>query len=300
MDLKKKFSSQFYYYQWLFSTRKERKLFPKLKILSHKRTIQEIVAHKKSMSRFGDGEFRLLFPEFHLEFQSNNEEIRKRLKEVLTSHSKNHLVCLPEPFAKVSQLELTTKYWWKKFINNFGNRISPFLDPAKTYGNSFITRFYIGYKDKSEATITQTVSLLKQIWDKQDILIIEGKYSRLGIGNNLFDNVNSLRRIITLDKNAFSLYNEILDAAKKHGRNRLILIALGPTATILSHDLAKEQYWALDVGHIDIEYMWFLIKAKDKVAIEGRHVNEAEDQKSLDLPENYKKEYHESIILEIK
>ena len=39
-----------------------------------------------------------------------------------------------------------------------------------------------------------------------------------------------------------------------------MLIALGPTATILAYDLAEKGVQALDVGHIDIEYEWFLRK----------------------------------------
>ena len=38
----------------------------------------------------------------------------------------------------------------------------------------------------------------------------------------------------------------------------MILIALGPTATVLAYDLAKAGYWALDIGHLDLEYEWFL------------------------------------------
>lgn len=32
---------------------------------------------------------------------------------------------------------------------------------------------------------------------------------------------------------------------------RLILIALGMTATVLAYDLSKAGFWAIDIGHID-------------------------------------------------
>ena len=54
----------------------------------------------------------------------------------------------------------------------------------------------------------------------------------------------------------------------------MFIIALGPTATILASDLSKEGYRALDLGHIDIEYEWFLLKATKKVAIKNKYVNE--------------------------
>ncbi|MCF2221921.1 GT-D fold domain-containing protein [Chryseobacterium sp. PS-8] len=56
----------------------------------------------------------------------------------------------------------------------------------------------------------------------------------------------------------------------------------------------------MDIGHIDIEYIWFLKKATEKIAIEGRHVNEAEKQESFDIPEEFARSYQESIILEVK
>jgi hypothetical protein len=32
--------------------------------------------------------------------------------------------------------------------------------------------------------------------------------------------------------------------------DKLILIALGPTATVLAYDLAKKGYQAIDIGHL--------------------------------------------------
>jgi len=65
----------------------------------------------------------------------------------------------------------------------------------------------------------------------------------MGIGNDLFDGVSSLQRLICPSKNAFSHYTEILEKAKKLGKDKLVLIALGPTATVLSYDLARAGFW---------------------------------------------------------
>ncbi len=40
---------------------------------------------------------------------------------------------------------------------------------------------------------------------------------------------------------------------------------LGPTAKLLSYDLTKRGYQAIDLGHIDSEYEWFQMKAESKV-----------------------------------
>ena len=62
---------------------------------------------------------------------------------------------------------------------------------------------------------------------------------------------------------------------KKHyKKDDLVLIALGPTATVLAYDLSKENIWALDMGHFDIEYEWFLAKTDKKIPVKNKHVNE--------------------------
>src|SRR5690606_20343875 len=125
--------------------------------------------------------------------------------------------------------------------------------------------------------------LLKQIWDKQDVLFIEGELSRLGVGNDFFSNAKSVQRILCPTQNAFEKYEEILKYAKKYGEGKLIILALGPTATVLAHDLANENYWALDLGHIDIEYSWYLQNANRKVPVSGKKSAEVSIGESFKL-----------------
>ena len=118
---------------------------------------------------------------------------------------------------------------------------------------------------------------LKKIWNGRDLCIIEGTQSRLGVGNDLFSNSNSIVRILCPALSAFSKYEEILSAAKNISKDKLVLIALGQTATVLAYDLAENGYQAIDIGHIDVEYEWFLMKAKEKVALPNKFVNEVDD-----------------------
>jgi glycosyltransferase family protein len=142
----------------------------------------------------------------------------------------------------------------------YGNLLSEYLDPKRVYGNQGISRFYLGLRDKGLSA--RILEKLKKIWDEKEILIIEGEFSRLGVGNDLFENAAGLSRLLCPAEDAFAKYDEILGAAKKYGKDKLILIALGPAATILSYDLARSGYWAIDIGHIDVEYMWMLCKTQ--------------------------------------
>ena len=101
------------------------------------------------------------------------------------------------------------------------------------------------------------------IWDDKNVIIVEGELSKLGVGNDIFDNVNSLKRILCTSRNAYEIYNKVLNEdVKLSDKNILILISLGPTATVLAYDLAKLGYWAIDIGHIDNEYEWLKLEAK--------------------------------------
>ena len=96
----------------------------------------------------------------------------------------------------------------------------------------------------------------------------------MGVGNDLFDNARSCIRILGPCLSAYSKYDELLSEALKTDKNRLVLIAMGATATVMAYDLAKAGYQAVDIGHIDIEYEWYLRGAEKKVAIEGKYVHE--------------------------
>lgn len=56
----------------------------------------------------------------------------------------------------------------------------------------------------------------------------------------------------------------MLQAIKDHvSKDRLILLSYGMTATVLAYDLAKLGYWAVDLGHLDLEYEWYLHGAEE-------------------------------------
>ena len=243
------------------------------KIKTPEDTIQKIISDNCSITRFGDGEFDMICG-VGMKYQKYNQELGKRLKEVLMSNEEGLLVGINN----VIDLQYSENYndfannFWKKWLYDNKFKLLKLLSKNKQYYSSNITRFYIDYKDKSK--VGDYVKKLRKIWDKKDVLIVEGEYSRLGVGNDLFDNMNSIQRIICPSENAFELYDEILEEIKKYGKDKMVLLALGPTATVLAYDLYKLGYRAIDIGHIDIEYEWFLRKATEKIKIETKYVTE--------------------------
>jgi len=151
-------------------------------------------------------------------------------------------------------------------------------------------------KDK-EKFPAKAIELNRMIWQEKDILIIEGTGSRLGYKNDLFGNAKSVRRILCPPENAFQKYDEILELSVKHAKGKLVLLALGMTATVLAFDLAKKGFRTIDLGHIDIEYEWYRMKAKTKVPVPFRYMNEVS---SRDIEEIIDKVYLSQIIGEVK
>lgn len=285
------------YYFLYFSTLSQRSHFHKVKIKSLLETIDDILMHKKSISRYGDGELKMMLNNEGIVFQSESPELSKRLNEVLNSELDNLIIGLPGPLCSVREEGLDSKFFWIRFINLYGNLLSQYLDPKRVYGNAGISRFYLGLKDKRLSM--QILEKLKQIWNGKELLIIEGEFSRMGVGNDLFENAAGVSRLVCPAEDAFAKYHEILEAAKKYGQDKLILIALGPTATILSYDLAESGYWAIDIGHVDVEYMWMLSKAQTRIRVKGRMVVEVKGEGDLEIPEAYRDHYYNSIVATI-
>lgn len=280
----------YYRYKYLQFTRR----FP-LQILTDEETVDVILNSRKSVSRFGDGEFKVIFGAGN-GFQKPNEVLGKRLYEVLTSNMDNVLICIPRVLLSTEYCTADAANFWHHHVIINRNQWSSILSPSKTYGQASFTRFYMDYKDKSNSP--KLFAHIKKIWDRKNILIVEGEHSCLGVGNDLFDNATSVKRLICPSQNAFDKYEEILSATLRFAKeDDLVLIALGMTATVLAFDLSKYNIQAIDIGHIDIEYEWMKMGTLEKCPVNGKAVQEVGY-----LPEdNFENQvYRNSIVYEVK
>ncbi len=267
-----KIYNRLYDYKILFADFLTKRRMGVPKILTINETIDYIIDHNCSVCRYGDGELKLISGE-RIYFQEYNEELSLRLAEILKSYTENCLVCLPDMFEKTTRFLQPHRDYIERIIAFHRLDWYRAINMNEMYGNAFISRGYQIWKDKSHSKVW--FDNLKRLWYGRDIVFIEGEKSRLGYGNDLFSNARSIERILCPQMNAFSSYENILFEAKKIRKNKLIIIALGPTATILAYDLSKLGYQALDLGHIDIEYEWLLRGATEKVKIEGKFISEA-------------------------
>lgn len=269
-----------------------------VKIKTPEETLDKLINENCSISRLGDGEFDLIWG-IGIQYQNVNDKLVKKLREILESNEDKLLIGINNAF----DLDYINKYndfaknYWKGWLKDNKYRVLKLLSKKKQYYSALISRFYIDYEDKS--SVSEYVEKLKKLWDKKDVLVVEGEFSRLGVGNDLFNNMNSIQRIICPSENAFDEYDEIFEKILEYGKNKLILLALGPTATVLAYDLYKVGYRAIDIGHVDIEYEWFLRQVTEKVKIETKYVNEAKDGHDNIQDVNDEK-YEREIIVRIE
>jgi len=282
-----------WYNFWYIAFQKKQKTIPH--VASIDETIRKIVEERCSISRYGDGEILLTISK-SIGFQEGNPELAKRLIEIIESKNEKHLVCISDTFSNLNRYTRSARRFWRTHFYLYGNLWDKYLVSERTYYNTFVTRPYMDYASKEESR--NWFFELKKIWNNRDIIFIEGETSRLGVGNDLFNNARSVRRILCPARNAFSSYDKILNEALKIEKEVLFLIALGPTATVLSYDLFKSGYQAIDAGHVDIEYEWYRMNAKRKVRIPSKFVNEAANGNIVteSSDENYKSQIICSII----
>ena len=232
------------------------------KIKSIEETLDKIIDEKCSIARFGDGEFSCI-RQSRIAYHDPSEGLSERLKEVLSSELPNLLIGLPGCFGSLDCYVPYTQAFWRKYMFKKRQMTYSYLDMNRVYYNAFFNRYYLNYNKTEEhyQKCRTYVKRLKEIWKDRDVVLLEGQQARLGVGNDILDGAQSISRILFNPvKNAFNKYNQILSAFDDIKTDNLILLALGPTATVLAYDLCKKGYQAIDMGHISEEYECFLRK----------------------------------------
>ena len=253
------------------------------KVLDMETTMRRIIDKKLSVARFGDGEFEMIARHWKdMTFQKYDSTLGKRLKDVLKNPRAGCLNCIINVFGSLEGFKEEDKSFWRRTLLWMRPLVYEIIGSTKQeFGDPQISRPYMPFHDLVKAE--RIFALWKQLFAGKDLLVVEGRYSRLGVGNDLFENAKTVRRIWCPPTDAYASYGTILatvlNSAKK---SDLILIALGQTATVLAYDLAAQGYWAIDIGHLDVEYMWMKMGAKEKIAIPGRYVNEVDDGREME------------------
>lgn len=282
------------YEMYADKNKKERKI-PRIE--PAEKIVDLICEKKASLARFGDNEFELILGRRRTNYQEVNADLGIKLKQVLNSNNNNLLIAIADNYGDLSEYTDIAALAIRQYLGNgVRQEHMKLLDLSRTYYDAYISRPYYMYRNKEDAI--NKFQNVKRIWDKRDLLIVEGEHTRFGVGNDLLDNANEINRILTLDKDCYKLYDKVLSCAKKYADNKLILIILGPVATIMSYDLSNEGYWAVDIGQLDIEYEWYLRKVEKRCDIPYKTVSEVIKYDEIKTDDNceYIKKYRKEIV----
>ena len=256
-----------------------------VKIMSTVETIDLLLNSNKSICRLGDGEFSFLDEtrtKSIVYYQKLDDKLSSKLKQILTDKPHNNIIVALSNFVSSELYESKIKEWniEQTLLNCISKNNEDYV-----FGNAGITRNY------------KLIPTLKLLWDKKDVVLVEGEYCRGGIGNDLYDNVKSLKRIICPAENAYDKYDEIYQSIKTYcKKDDLILCALGPTATCIAYDLSKEGYRILDIGQVDIIYEWYKA-GSSRLEIPGKYVHESINGHNIsEIQDCTDKKYLSSII----
>lgn len=236
--------------------------------------IQKLIHEKCSLCRFGDGEFEIMLGNQRPWFQNPNNQLKEKLCYVFNSSDDGIAIAIADNFGNLDKYTENAANAIRRYVCN-GKRdvLMRIIGYDRNYWDAYVSRPYIMYEDKTYASAL--FKEFKYVWKDRNVIIVEGEYSRIGVGNNLFVNANSIRRIICPYQNAYDQYERILKAVLQFANDDdLVLISLGPTATVMAYDVYRAGYQAIDIGQLDNEYEWFLMGATTQEPIDGKGVAE--------------------------
>lgn len=256
-------------------------------IKDREEALEEIIKNKKSIARFGDGEFGQIFGQDRQEFQKTDHKLGVRLKEVLYSRHPNLLVAIANNYGDLQEFMEHGADAIRCYleVDDMRSQHLALLEEGRVYYDAYLSRPYVLYKDHNTDAPRKRFESLKEIWKGRDVVIVEGALTRMGVGNDLMDGAKEIKRILAPATSSFERYDDILKASLAHAKEDILfLIAMGPSAGVLAYDLTVEGYQALDIGHLDLEYEWFLAGEGKRTAVPYKYNNELEgDETALKL-----------------
>ena len=224
-----------------------------MNIYSELTTVDKIINERKSITRFGDGEF---FHVFNNDFskssgrQKTTPEIKQKLIEILNSNNDNLIIGISGYLNSVENVE--------KLYNDFSPYMRKFIKKIKLkleknypelYNKNFysaeITRIY-NLKQNQEI-----IDKFNSFFSKNEFIFVGNKMIINLIKENFINLFKSIEFIEVPKINAFGNYSKIFNNCINHSnsKNSIFLLSIGITATILSYELSILDLFAIDFGH---------------------------------------------------
>jgi len=219
------------------------------------RTLEETVAMLcdtgKSIARYGDGEIFLMRNE-GIPFQKADPALARRLREVLRNPPDDCEIGVGRTYWYYDKRVLPyVRSFALKMMSEYGDFVEEHLDYDRTYYDTFASQFH---QTMTGVDFADLYARYRSIWRGRDILVVCGENAMTGLAHNLYDTASSIEYVYGPSRDAWFSYDVLLNQVRGKAAGRLVLLMLGPTATVMAADLAREGIRALDIGHLAKDY----------------------------------------------
>lgn len=202
----------------------------------------DAVLSGKSITRYGDGEFRLAMGGSKNISQVAHPKLRAELCDILVTRQKFCLVAIPD-------MNPESPKWW--FWGKYQNKYPKMLDHKITYYSQFITR-----PDSAPSIdVPEFYDRMEKLWADQEVVLVRGSERSLVEGRGTMSLAKRVHPVMCARRDAYAEIDRVEKEVLALNVNRVLLCA-GAMATVLTYRLAKQGLHAIDLGHIG--YLWRL------------------------------------------
>lgn len=206
-------------------------------------TVTRLVSTGTSLARFGDGELgAMMRPGYDLYLQRSSPQLRAELRGIWTLQDLDPATLLlgfPLPF---------TGAYWTGVWGSLWPELRLITRDDVRYGNSHVTRPVYFRRLGGRG-----VDLWRAVWAERSVCVVTGTGSRFDLIPELFGSAASVVLETAPPVDAYAQV-DALERRLLAIPVDLVLLALGPTATVLAARLARRGRRALDIGHIVNSY----------------------------------------------
>lgn len=224
------------------------KLYPH-NIMSVEESMEYFLNNDISVSRIGDGDelCNILYT------SAQFPEMSKKLREILVSGTDEKcLVCInnfnvfdktvPEFYRKAYAWTWTKRFSVKEMMEKVKYNL------CDNYGDAYLFLFYFGENDSIDEKYSKLLKVKKKFDNKKVLFVLSDK-SNIPKDKFFFNDAKEKKFIYAPSENAFSEYEKIYsEITSGHDTDWIIYLELGACATVLSADLSKKGYQAIDAG----------------------------------------------------
>ena len=212
----------------------------------------ECVLAGKSITRFGDGEFRLAMGGARNISQVAHPKLRQELADILVTRQKFCFVAIPD-------MNPESPKWW--FWGKYKHKYPRMLDEKMVYYSQFITRpDSAPHIDKAEF-----YDRLELLWRGREVVLVRGSERSLVEGRNPMLSAKTVYPVLCARRDAYQeidrVEREVCAYCADLKINRVLLCA-GAMATVLTYRLAKRGLHAIDLGHIGYFWRYYEVRAR--------------------------------------